>query len=103
MTVKEFVDEILCAPVTRVGSKYIVEAIEIVLDTKEHKFYDRLATIHDTDTRYLEKAMRTAKDISLFRMNTNDKLLIFNGMTVTTSEYILKSAEYYRRKYNNEA
>ena len=103
MTVKEFVDEVLCAPVTRIGSKYIVEAIEIVLDTKEHKFYDRLATIHDTDTRYLEKAMRTAKDISLFRMNTNDKLLIFSSMTVTTSEYILKSAEYYRRKYNNEA
>ena len=102
MTVKEYVEDVLCVPVTRIGSRYIVEAIEVVLDTKEHKFYDRLAYIHNTTGRYLEKAMRTAKNISLLTMKTDEKLLIFGKLNVTTSEYILKSAEYYRRNYNNE-
>lgn len=103
MTVKEYVEDVLCVPVTRIGNRYIVEAIEIVLDTKEHKFYERLAYIHNTNSRYLEKAMRTAKNMSLLTMTTDEKLLIFGKLDVTTSEYVLKSAEYYRRRYENEA
>ena len=102
MTVKEYVDNVLCVPVTRVGNRFIVEAIEIVVDTKEHKFYERLADIHNTSTKYLEKAMRTAKSISLLTMSTDSKLLIFGKLDVPTNEYILKSAEFYRRNYSNE-
>ena len=102
MTVKEYVEDVLYVPVTRIGSKYIVEAIEVVLDTREHKFYERLATIHNKSSRYLEKAMRTAKNISLLTMSTDEKLLIFGKLNVTTNEYIVKSAEFYRRNYSNE-
>ena len=102
MTVKEYVDNVLCVPVTRIGNRYIVEAIEIVLDSREHKFYDRLAVIHNKSTRYLEKAMRMAKNLSLLSMSMDKKLEIFGKIDVATNEYLLKSAEHYRRNHSNE-
>lgn len=97
MTIKEYVDSTLCVPVTRIGNKYIVEAIELVLDTREHKFYGKLAEILNTNTRYLEKAIRDAKNLSLEYMDSKLKQEIFNKNDVTTTEYIIKAAEYYRR------
>lgn len=103
MNIKEYVDDILCVPVTRIGNKYIVEAIEFVVDTREHKFYARLADIHKTTPRYLEKAMRDAKDLSLNSMATSMKQSIFNNdLTPTTAEYVIRAAEYYRRTYENK-
>lgn len=101
MTVSEFVDRVLCVPVTRVGYRFIVEAIELVIDTREHKFYNRLSEIHSTTPRYLEKAMRDAKNLGMNYMNMEDRQDIFNKeTTLATSEYIIRAAEYYRR--NNE-
>lgn len=100
MTIKEFVDDVLCVPVTRVGNRYIVEAIELVIDTQDHKFYGKLAEILKTNTRYLEKAIRDAKNLSLGYMTISDKQKIFNKTDVTTNEYIVKAAEYYRRNNN---
>lgn len=97
MTIKEYVDGTLCVPVTRIGNKYIVEAIELVLDTREHKFYSKLADILNTNARYLEKAIRDAKNLSLEYMDSKLKQEIFNKNDVTTTEYIIKAAEYYRR------
>lgn len=103
MTINEFVDRVLCVPVTRIGYRFIVEAIELVLDTKEHKFYSRLAEIHNTTPRYLEKAMRDAKNLGLDYMSDEDKQAVFNkNVTLATNEYVLKAAEYYRRTYVNE-
>lgn len=103
MNIKEYVDDVLCVPVTRIGNKYIVEAIEFVVDTREHKFYSRLADIHMTTPRYLEKAMRDAKDLSLISMDTSMKQSIFNNdLTPTTAEYVIRAAEYYRRTYENK-
>lgn len=102
MTVKEYVEDVLCVPVTRIGNKYIVEAIEIVLDTREHKFYEKMAELHNTNTRYLEKAMRDAKNLGLSYMNNTIKQEIFSKADVPTNEYVLKCAEYYRRYYENE-
>ena len=102
MTVKEYVDTVLHVPVTRIGNKFIIEAIELVLDTNEHKFYSELADIHNASTRYLETTMRTAKNLSLLSMSTDSKLHIFGKLDVPTNEYILKSAEYYRRNYNED-
>lgn len=102
MSIKEFVDEVLCVPVTRIGNRYIVEAIELVIDTKDHKFYPRLAEILNTNTRYLEKAIRDAKNISLTTMDDELKKKIFNKLSdITTSEYIVKSAEYYKKRRNS--
>lgn len=101
MTVSEFVDKVLCVPVTRVGYRFIVEAIELVIDTREHKFYNRLAEIHNTTPRYLEKAMRDAKNIGINYMSAQDRQDILNkDTTLATNEYIVRAAEYYRR--NNE-
>ena len=100
MSLREFVDDVLCVPVTRVGYKYLVEAMELVLDTHEHKFYDKLSDILQVSTRYLEKAMRDAKNISLISMDDNKKQEIFgNTGTQTVTEYVIKCAEYYRRCY----
>lgn len=102
MSVKEYVNDILCVPVTRVGNMYIVEAIEIVLDTKNHKFYGHLSEIIKMTPQYLEKAMRDAKNIALSNMNEEKKLEIFGKEDVTTTEYVIKATEYYRRMYENK-
>lgn len=103
MTVSEFVDKVLCVPVTRVGYRLIIEALELVLDTREYKFYNRLAEIHNTTPRYLEKALRDAKNLGLDCMALQDKEAIFNKEeTPATSEYIIKAAEYYRREYEEQ-
>ena len=103
MTIKEYVDDVLSVPVTRVGNKYIVEAIEIVLDTKEHKFYSKLSDILKVTPHYLEKAMRDAKNLGLSYMDQGLKQTIFNKTTMlATNEYIIKAAEYYRRTYENK-
>lgn len=103
MTIKEYVDDLLCVPVTRVGNRYIVEAIELVVDTHEHKFYAKLADLHKTTPRYLEKAMRDAKNLGLSYMETPLKQDIFNKeATLATNEYVIKAAEYYRRMYEDK-
>lgn len=99
MNIKYFVDSVLCVPATRVGNRYIVEAIELVIDTREHKFYKRLSDIIGRSPEYLEKAMRDAKNLGLTYMNPITRQLIFGKADVPTSEYILKASEYYRRKY----
>lgn len=99
MTVKDFVDTILCVPVTRAGNRYIVEAIEIVLDTQEHKFYERLAEIHETTPQILEKAIRDAKCLGLSHMDMIMRNVIFQKIDLPTTEYIVKAALYYRRTY----
>ncbi len=103
MLVKDYVDDVLSVPVTRIGNKYIVEAIELVLDTKEHKFYKQLSDIIGKSPEYLEKAMRDAKNFGLSYMDKDLKEKIFNGSdAVTTTEYILKAAKYYRRTYEDK-
>ena len=103
MTIQEYVNDVLCVPVTRIGNRFIIEAIELVLDTQEHKFYKRLAEIHKTTPQYLEKAMRDAKNLGLGYMPQQRKQDIFNKQTVlATNEYVVKAAEYYRRTYENE-
>lgn len=97
MSIKEFVDSVLCVPVTRIGNRYIVEAIELVLDTKEHKFYSKLCSILNVTSGYLEKAMRDAKLLGLEYMDPEKKQQIFGKSEVTTTEYVLKAADYYRR------
>lgn len=99
MTVKEYVDDVLCVPVTRVGNRYITEAIELVLDTKEHKFYKTLSNILGVTPPYLETAMRVAKSKGLQYMDEQLRQQIFNKADVPTAEYVLRSAEYYRRTY----
>ncbi len=101
MSVKEFVDAVLAVPVTRIGNKYIVEAIEVVLDTHEHKFYGMLCDILNVRSAYLEKALRDAKELGLKYMDPEIRLEIFGKERVATTEYVLKAAEYYRRTYEN--
>ena len=106
MTVKQFVDEELCVPVTRVGNKFIAEAIELVLDRRDHKFYEELSEITHKKQSYLETAIRTAKVIGLSNMRINLRTELFGNYLTqgipTNMEYILKATEYYRRKYENK-
>ena len=103
MTVKQFVEETLSVPMTRIGFKYIVQAIELVLDTQDHKFYNRLSEITGMKKARLEKEIRTAKNLGLLYMTKETHTKIFGTTNhQTTSEFILKSAEYYRRKYAHE-
>lgn len=102
MTIKEYVDDVLCVPVTRIGNRYILEAIELVLDTRDHKFYQRLAAILEVTPSYLEKAMRDAKTLALTYMDSESRQDIFGKADVPTTEYIIKASEYYRRTYENK-
>ena len=102
MTVKEYVDEVLCAPVTRIGTRYIVEAIELVLDTHDIKFYPRLSQILQCPTSRLEKGIRDARSLSLRYMSDTDREQIFGEEAPSNSQYILRAAEYYRRNYENK-
>ena len=102
MTVKQYVTDILGVPVTRVGHKFILEAIELVLDTHEYKFYTKLSEIHQTSARYLEKAMRNAKNLGLLYMDLSIRAEIFGSEHVSTSEYIVNAAEYYKEHYEDE-
>ena len=102
MTIKEYVDDVLQVPVTRIGNRYITEAIELVLDSREHKFYNKLAGILRVNTHYLEKAMRDAKTTGLLQMSPELKLEIFGKADVPTSEYIIRATEYYRRRYEDK-
>lgn len=102
MTIKEFVDDVLCVPVTRIGNKYIIEAIELVVDTRNHKFYETLANITHQSVRCLETAIRQAKILGLSYMKATDKLAIFGETACPeNTTYILRAAEYYRRNYEN--
>lgn len=102
MNIKTFVDDVLCIPVTVVGNKYITEAIEIVVDTHEHKFYGKLCEIHNKSAAYIETAIRSAKNLGLHTMTKSDFEQIFGENVPTNSEFIIKSAEYYRRTYENK-
>ena len=102
MTVQEFVNNLLQVPITRIGNKYIVEAIEIVLDTRGIKFYPKLCEITGSSSGAIEKAMRTAKDLGILSMDKDKYTEIFGATGVSTSEYVLKAADYYRRNYENK-
>ena len=103
MSISEFVNNLLCIPVTRVGNQYIIEAIEIVIDTKNHKFYNKLSAVTGKSVRYLEKAMRDAKTLGLAYMDDELKKSVFNtGGEVATTEYVLRASEYYRRNYGQQ-
>ena len=102
MPVRDFVDEVLCVPITRIGSRYITEAIEIVLDTHDIKFYPRLVAMTHINARQLEKSIRDARLLSLRYMSSEERVNIFGEGTPNNSEYILKATEYYRRKYANK-
>ena len=102
MTEREFVDQVLRVPVTRIGFMYVVEAIEYLVDTRDTKFYPKLAELTGKSTRALEKPMREAKNLGLQCMNKVTKDEMFPEGAPTTTEYILRATEYYRRKYHEK-
>lgn len=99
MTIKQYVIEILCVPMTRVGYKFIVEGIELALDTHEYKVYPKLSEIHQVSAGYLERAMRMAKNLSLNYMPKDIRNKIFGLECPATIEYIARATEYYRENY----
>ena len=106
MTIQTYVNEILQIPVTRIGNKYTVEAIEIVLDTYDHKFYPRLCGTTGKTAGQLEKSLRDAKERSLSFMDQDLRSKIFpilaNRTTISNTEFSVLAAQYYREKYENK-
>ena len=97
MNIQCFVVNTLKVPVTRAGYKYILGAIEYVVDTHDYKFYSRISEIYKVTPRYLEKALRDAKEQGLAYMDSKTRDEIFGSEHVANTEYIIKAAEYYRR------
>lgn len=106
MTIQSFVNEILQIPVTRIGNKYTVEAIEIVIDTYDHKFYPRLCEVTGKTSSQLENALRDAKEKSFSFMSEDLKEKIFpvlnNKTSVSNTEFIVLAAQYYKENYENK-
>ena len=106
MTIQGYVNEVLQIPVTLIGNRYSVEAIEIVLDTYDHRFYPRLCEITGKPMSQLEKPLRIAKEKSLMFMDEEKKNEIFpiihNRTTISNTEFIVLAAQYYREKYENK-
>ena len=106
MTVQSYVNEVLQIPVTRIGNRYAVEAIEIVLDTYDHRFYPKLCETTGKTTAQLEKSLRDVKEKSLSLMENSLKNKIFpilgNRTTISNTEFIVLAAQYYRENYENK-
>lgn len=99
MTEREYVDTVLQVPVTRVGFTYIVESIEYIMDTHDTKFYTKLSEITGKSTRVLEKTLRDAKNLGLSYMDEATRKELFPSGSPTTTEYIIRATEHYRRNY----
>lgn len=103
MTIQMYVSEVLQVPVTIVGYNLIVEAIEITLDTKDFRFYTILSEATGRPRRYLEKAIRTAKDKSLTYMDESTRRILHSSkVTLTNTEYILAATKLYREEYEDK-
>lgn len=106
MTIQKYVNEILQVPVTRIGNKHTVEAIEIVLDTHEHKFYSRLCEVTGKSSSQLENSLRDAKEKSLSYMDNSVKSEVFPSLstktTLSNTEFIVLAAQSYKEKYENK-
>lgn len=103
MNIQQYVNNILCVPVTRAGNRLIVESIEIVLDTHDSKFYGKLSEATGISTRRSEKLIRDAKNLGLSYMNPELQKRIFpTEQCPKNSTYILQASDYYRRNYENK-
>lgn len=106
MTIQTYVNEVLQIPVTRIGNKHTVEAIEIVLDTYDHKFYPRLCEVTGKTVGQLEKSLRDVKEKSFSFMAADLKEKIFpvlsNKTSLSNTEFIVLAAQYYRENYENK-
>ena len=106
MTIQSYVNEVLQIPVTRIGNKYTVEAIEIVLDTRNYRFYPELCRVTGKTAGVLEKSLRDAKERSFSFMDSNLKEKVFpvmgNRTTISNTEFIVLAAQYYRENYENK-
>ena len=106
MTIQNYVNEVLQVPVTRIGNRYTVEAIEIVLDTREHTFYSRLCEATGKTSSQLENALRDAKEKSFSFMDNTLKEKIFpvltNKTSVSNTEFVVLAAQYYKENYENK-
>ena len=106
MTVQNYVNDILQIPVTRIGNKHTVEAIEIVLDTRNHKFYPQLSEVTGKTPSQLENSLRDAKEKSLSFMDTATRDKIFSSLnnksSVYNTEFIVLAALDYRENYENK-
>lgn len=106
MTIQGYVNEVLQIPVTRIGNKHTVEAIEIVLDTHDHKFYPQLCEVTGKTVGQLEKSLRDAKEKSFSFMDNTLKEKIFpvinNRAKVSNTEFIVLAAQFYKENYENK-
>lgn len=106
MTLQKYVNDILQIPVTRIGNKYTVEALEIVLDTHNHKFYPRLCEVTGKTSNQLELALRIAKEKSLEFMATEVRDKIFASLrdktSISNTEFIVLAAQSYKEEYENK-
>lgn len=106
MTLQKYVNDILQIPVTRVGNRYMIEAIEIVLDTHDHKFYPQLCKTTGKATRQLEKALRDVKEKSLIYMENSVKEQMFpnliNKSTLPNTEFVVLAAQFYKEHYEDK-
>lgn len=106
MTIQSYVNDILKIPVTRIGNKHTVEAIEIVLDTYDHKFYPHLCSMTGKSTSQLENSLRDAKEKSFSYMEEDVKFKIFPSLkdkaTITNTEFIVLAAQNYKETYENQ-
>lgn len=104
MTLQNYVNDILQIPVTRIGNKHTVEAIELVLDTCDHRFYSRLAQATGKTVGQLENSLRDAKEKSLSYMSKDLKAKIFPNPdeSITNTLFIVRAARYYKENYEDK-
>ena len=102
MTIQSYVNEVLQIPVTRIGNKHTVEAIEIVLDTHDHKFYQKLSQATGKSISQLENSLRDAKEKSFSYMEkpVRDKIFLSKD-SISNTEFIVLSAQYYKENYED--
>ena len=101
MTVQDYVNDVLCVPVSKKGNILIVEAMEIVLDQHTHKFYPTLTEVTGKTTRELEDPIRSAKMAGWKAMDQKLKKEAFftEGKAPTNTKYIVHAVGHYRRYY----
>ena len=104
MTIQNYVNNVLLVPVSRIGNKQVVEAIELYLDERNHKFLPRLSEVTGKTISALDNSLREAKRLSISNMDEKMKEKIFSTCenSITITQFIIFAANYYKENYENK-
>lgn len=95
MTIRDYTAQVLRVPTYYKGFSLLVSAIEYIYDTQDPSYYKALSRMTAHSPKYIEKAIRDAKNAGLKRT--------WSFTRQTNTQYIFWAADMYRKgNYENK-